>query len=281
MNIVYSLFVIAAPLLLLTFGALMSEYAGRLAMFLECIINLAAFFCYAFTCFTKSAVWGTVFSVCVCTALVMGLERLATKMHANMFLISLAMNLLFAALASFFSVLLFKTRGVLTSPLFSFNARFVRIVTALLCYAIFALEFFFLKNTRQGLSLRITGSDPEVLSSQGILPDRYRLLSWIFAAFNASLCGCVLCLRLSSYVPGMSGGRGWTALAAVFLGQKNPLWVVAAVFVFAAVEYASSTVQNISLFKNVPSSILLALPGLVALLLIALVPQKNESERLL
>ena len=59
--------------------------------------------------------------------------------------------------------------------------------------------------------------------------------------------------------------------------KKHPVFVALAVLVFSAADYASSTVQNIAAFKNLPSSLLLALPYLVALALIIAIPQKKEK----
>ena len=269
----YSVLCIAAPLLIVTLGALISEYAGRMAMFLECIINMGAFFCFAFALYTKSAVLGSMLSIFTCMLFVFVLERIASECGANMFLISLAMNLLFAAFTTFFSDRLFNTRGVLYSTDFSFDAPKARLITTIICYAIAIAEILVLKTTRTGLVMRITGSDANVLSSQGISISLYRSLSWLIAAFSGSLAGCVLAIRLSSYVPGVASGRGWTALAAVFLGRKRPIVTTLAVIVFAFSEYASTHIQNIQMLANVSPSLLLALPYIVSLLLIVFIPR--------
>ncbi len=274
-NLALSVISIAAPLLLITTGALVSEYGGRLAMFVECIINLGAFFCYAYSAALNSAFAGALLSVLTCTAIVLGLERLASRFKANMFLVSLAMNLLFASLATFFSSTIFGTRGVLYSASYQFSPSTMKLVTSIICYAAVALIIMGLRYTKWGLAMRITGSDSQVLSSQGISADFYRCISWITAAACGAFGGCVLSLRLSSYVPGMASGRGWTALAAVYLGRKNPPAVVLAVFVFAFAEYGSSHIHNIPLLSGIPSSVLLAFPYLMALLLILIVPKEK------
>ncbi len=276
MNTFTSIIFIASPLLLITMGALISEYAGRLAMFMECIIGLGGFFCYAFTVLTGNVFFGVLISVLISTSLTMLIERISTKMNANMFLSSLAMNMIFSSLATLISSAAFGTRGVLYSERFTFAQTDAKIITSIICFIISAALIVFLRLTTPGLRLRITGSDPDVLESQGIKADKYRCLSWIIAAVSGSLAGCVYTIRLSSYVPGMSGGRGWTALAAVFLGRKHPLAVSAAVIVFAAADFASSSIQNIPFFSSLPSSVLLALPYIISIVLIIVVPQKKD-----
>ena len=255
MSFTLNIIAIVCPLLLLTAGALVSEYAGRMALFLDGVINLSAYLCYALTLCTGSVVWGTILSCLICTALTFCFERIA----------------------SFLSSVQFGTRGVLYSTNFSFSAQTTRIVTSILCALLSAIVLLFLSFTKQGLRMRITGSSPEVLIAQGINADTYRCLSWICASLCASVTGCVYVIRLNSFVPGMAGGRGWTALAAVFLGRKHPALVVAAVAVFALADYASSYAQNIPQLQNISSSLLFALPYLLALLLIALTPQNQHS----
>jgi len=278
MNMFFSIFIIAAPLLLITLGALISEYAGRLAMFIEYVINLGAFFCYAFTLWTHSAILGSIISVLLCTLIVLAMERLASYFKANMFLISLAMGLLFSSIITLLSAQIFGTRGVLYSENLYYNATSMKIVTSIICYALSAALIYLLKYTKTGLKLRITGSDSDVLNAEGISSSFYKSLSWMIAAATGAFCGCVLCLRLSSYVPGLSSGRGWTSLAAVYLGRKNPIFVIFAVLAFALAEYASTNIQNIPLFASIPSSLLLSLPYLVALFLIIVIPQKKELD---
>lgn len=278
MNAFLSVINIAAPLLIVTLGALISEYAGRMAMFLEYMINLGAFLCYALTVATGNAVLAVLLTLSVCMLVVLALEKTASRFNANMFLVSLAMNMLFGASVSLLSSVLFGTRGVLYGPAFKFDPAAARTVTSIACYALSLLQVAFLLLTRPGLALRITGSDADMLEAQGIRTARYRSLAWLIAAADGAFCGCVLALRLSSFVPGVSSGRGWTALAAVFLARKNTAALIPAVFVFALAEWLSSNIQNYPAFRSVPSSVLLALPYLLSLALIALLPGKHLSK---
>ncbi len=276
MNVAIAIVNIADPLLVVTLGALISEYAGRMAMFLEYMINLGAFLCYALTVGTGNAVLAVLLTLIICMLLVLVLEKTASRFNANMFLVSLAMNMLFGAGVSLLSSMFFGTRGVLYGPAFTFDPATARTVTSIACYAISLLQVAFLLMTCPGLALRITGSDADMLEAQGIRSARYRSLAWLIAAADGAFCGCVLALRLSSFVPGISSGRGWTALAAVFLARKKTATLIPAVFVFALAEWLSSNIQNYSAFSPIPSSVLLALPYLLSLALIALLPGESD-----
>lgn len=272
--IVYSIF----PLLLITVGALCSEYADRMACFLDGIINLGAFLCFAFSVLTKNTLIGCILSIFVCTFTVYILEKLIIHLNADIFLCSLAMNILFTALCSLLSSVFFNTRNVLSSSLFSFNPVIMRPVTAVICMIVTCSIIYFLYFTKDGLCLRVSGSDSNVLEAKGISSFRYKNLSWCITAFCGALCGCCLCLCLSSFVPSISAGRGWIALAIVFLGHKKPLLIAISTVVFSAAEVCSSYIQNISFLKNVPSSILLALPYILCLLMILFIPDKSKSK---
>lgn len=257
------------PLVLVAIGALMSEYTGRMALFLDGLVNLSAFLCFAFTIVTKNVFLASFLSITVCSIFIALVERITTKTKANPFLIGLALNLLCSAIASMISSFAFNTRGVLTSlELFSFDAKLARNITSLTGIILIILFLSILYKTKKGLYFRITGSDAKVLEARGINTDHYKLSGWIGAAVFGSIAGCFLSIRLSSFVPNISSGRGWTALAAVYLGKKNAAAVIGAAFILSAADFAASNAQNISLFATVPSSILLALPYIVSIILI-------------
>ena len=135
---------------------------------------------------------------------------------------------------------------------------------------LYLIEYSKLHFTRAGIYLRITGSSPDVLNIRGVHPSRWITVAWGVAAGCAALAGCVLAAGLGAFVPNMSAGRGWTALAAVFLGQKRTARTAVAVCVFTAAEYAANNIQRIPGCENIPSAVLLSLPYMTALLLIGL-----------
>ncbi|MBP3710043.1 MAG: ABC transporter permease [Treponema sp.] len=268
--------ILSAPLALASFGALTSEYAGRMAVFIDGIINLSAFLCYTFTILTNSVAAGVLLSCMGSVAFIFATSRLVECIHANQFLASLGINMLTGALVSVISVALFGTRGVLFSEQFVFPAFETRIATTIAAGAAVAAGTAFLFLTKYGLYIRITGSDSDVLTSRGVAVPHFRTAAWCVAALYAALAGCVLSFRLSSFVPNISSGRGWLALAAVFLGKRSCAGTLAAALVMSAGEYIAANMQNV--FAHVSSPLLISLPYIVALLLILLMPGKNRDE---
>lgn len=250
------------PLILASLGATFSEFAGCLAIFLDGIMNLCAFFTYAFTVFTGSLLAGSVISLIICTGLVSLSAWAVFKWKMNPFLSATALNLFFGSLISFFSNLFFGTRGVLATHGFAFPP-YAKICLIILTVILLAASWFFLFKTKAGLYVRIAGSDADVLESRGINVDLCRILAWTLAGIFAGLSGVCLLLKVGSFVPNLSAGRGWIALAAVFMGNKNLFKVSLSVILFCIIDYITIALPGFT--QALPSGVLLALPYIVCL----------------
>lgn len=258
----------ACPLILCSLGALFSEYAGCLALFLDGLVSFSAFLFYTFTVTTGSPVLGMVLTCLGALVITLAFSAVVEAGKGNRFIAAIALNLMFGAMCSALSSVIFGTRGVLAAALFRFSAGTERAAAVVVTAVLVAIAVVFLRYSRLGLYIRIAGSDADVLQAKGVNPGHIRNLSWTLAALYGSTAGCLLALRLSSFVPNISSGRGWMALAAVFLGKKKPLRIVAAVLIFCLADIFSANIQNY--ITGIPSSLLLSLPYIVSLLLILL-----------
>lgn len=263
-------FSFSCPLILCSFAALFSELAGSLALFLEGLVTFSAFLFYAFTMGTGLPVIAFVLTILTSTLVIFLFAALIEKFHAHKFITGTAINLLFSSLTTCFSSILFGTRGVLSSQEFHFDLLPAKLFTMIITLILITAAVLFLLKTRTGLYLRITGSDSDVLIAKGVNPSATRILSWTIAGLFSSIAGILLTMRISSFVPNISSGRGWMALAAIFLGRKRPVRMIIAVLVFCAADYFGVHIQNI--FPMLPTSIILSLPYMVALL-ITLIPE--------
>lgn len=257
----------SAPLLLATLGALVTERAGVLAVFMDGAITLSGFVCVAVTGATGSPAAGFCAAALSTVLLLLLVALFNEATGANPFITGLAVNLLASGLTSWMSVVIFRTRGVVALPQ-AIPGAGVGLATLFAFASALILAFVF-HWTPFGLNLRITGSDPAVLSARGIDPARYRVVSWCIAAFFASCAGTALSLGLGAWVPNLSAGRGWTALAACYLGYRNPLLCVASVLLFSGAEYLSNVMQGLA---NIPSTVILGFPYLLALLAFICIP---------
>lgn len=275
MNVIISILASIMPLVIVSIAALYSEYAGRMVFFIDGLVTVSAFICYAVTVKTGSFASGILLCVILPALFVFAVCMIVEKFKLNSFIASLSENIFLLSIVTCFSVLIFKTRGVLVSESFNFDQSIFRVVSILSGIFVCAGSILFLRKSRHGLYLRITGSDENVLVNAGVNPAVYRIASWVIASVLSSVVGVLLLLRLSSFVPYISGGIGWIALAIVFLGNKKDWRVILMAVVFGLIQYAANNIQNIEMFKNVPSAVLLSLPYLICVLMIVIVPKRK------
>ena len=103
----------------------------------------------------------------------------------------------------------------------------------------------FLSRTQAGLTLRATGENPEAVFAAGGNPMRVRMLAVIACGAIAGLGGAVLSLQqVGTFTDGMTGGRGYLALASLIVGRWNPWAAAAACLVFGAAEAFELRLQS-------------------------------------
>lgn len=263
-----SLFLIAA-------GALYSEYAGRLALFLDAVINLSAFLFFTLFSVTGNMIFAFFAAVVISSMIVYASALIIEFLKADPFVAAIALSLIIEGTITAISVNIFGTRGVLTSENFMFPRADVRLTAAVVCAALSALLIIFLKTSVKGLYFRIAGTDSAVLEARGINSASYKCAAWPVSAFCASSAGCFYAAEISSFVPNIAGGRGWIALVLVFLGRKKPLYIAAAALFFAAAECFASYLPNT--LPNIPPALLISLPYLAALAVISVLPGERRS----
>jgi simple sugar transport system permease protein len=274
------LFVSAAPLAIAATGSLFTELAGVLGIFTEGFMNAGAFFAWIITARTGSALLGTAASASGAALVGWGLARFVRKTHANPFIAGLAVNIAAAGITDSLSLLWFGTKGVLRIPQFampqSYRIPLVEHIpfaggvvsghalSVYVSWLVVILAAVFIGKTSWGMRLRASGLSPEAARERGIRPGRYWEGAWAASAFLAAIAGAFLCFRVGSYTPGGVAGRGWIALAAVYLGFRRAGGVYLAALVFALAEMAVQSLQSVA---GIPATVLLGLPNALALTL--------------
>jgi simple sugar transport system permease protein len=115
--------------------------------------------------------------------------------------------------------------------------------TTLLTVLATVLSGWMLLGTRFGLRVRAVGEDPVAASSVGVPVARVRLGAVLLGGAICGLGGAALALDQHQFQAGMSGGRGFIALAAVILSGWRPGRAVAACVAFAALDAAQVVLQ--------------------------------------
>ncbi len=268
------LLVAAAPLLLASLGALTTELAGSLGVFIEGFMVLGSFFSWTLAAATGSVLLGTLGAAAAAAAAAWGAARFVHKTGANPFIVGIGINLLAHGTTETLSTVWFGTKGVLADPRVGVPSPLVLadgalslspfVAAALLAVAAGALV---VDRSAAGLRLRAAGAAPDTASERGIDPRRCREGAWAAAAALAAVAGAALSFRVGAYAPGGVAGRGWIALAAVYLGFRRVWGVAAAALLFAAAERLAAAAQGAA---ALPPTLLLGLPSAAALVLFSL-----------
>ncbi|MDB5397949.1 MAG: transporter permease [Rhodospirillales bacterium] len=274
---------IATPLMLAAMGGIISERAGVFAVGLEGMMLAGAFGAAAGTFLTGSTAIGIASSI-GCGALVgLTVAVVAVRFRADQMVTGLAANALVAGLTSFLlrgvighgrtpvihTALLdpWPVPGLSAIPVIG-SLLFQQPPLTYLAFTATVPLYWFLVNSHAGLLLRAAGENPAAAYSVGANPAKIRTVATIAGAAITGLGGAVLVLQqVGTFSDGMTGGRGFLALAAIIVGRWMPFGTMAACLVFGAAEAMHLWVQVLGL--PVSSYIVQMLPYLLALAVLA------------
>jgi general nucleoside transport system permease protein len=145
---------------------------------------------------------------------------------------------------------------------------------ASLVYLAFALVFavwWLLYRTRLGLRLRAAGENPAMVDAAGVSVVGLRYLALAGNGVLSALAGCYLVLALNpQFIPNMTAGRGYMALAAMIFGKWHPVGAMMACVLFGFLDALSIRLQGASIGGvSVPVQAIQALPYLMTVVLLA------------
>jgi ABC-type uncharacterized transport system permease subunit len=123
--------------------------------------------------------------------------------------------------------------------------------------------------TRFGLRVRACGEDPVAAFAVGVDVARVRVSAVAVGGAICGLGGVALAYDQHIFQSGMSGGRGFIALAAVILSGWRPARAAAACLAFAALDAVQISVQGQTRAASYLAQMLPYLATLVALWVIA------------
>src|SRR5450830_349969 len=284
----------ATPILLAALGGLISDLAGSINVALEGLMLAAAFFAVMASVYAGqwfpwlSPVWypwiGCLAGVLAALSLSAMLAVFHLEWGADLIVAGIAVNILAAGLTVLLLATLVGDKGstaALNSPVLpslhlpSAHGRpwldvllngadgrghHVLVYAALLTALLLA---FFLKRTRYGVWLRAVGENREAALNAGIPVRRVQYAALLLSGLLAGLGGIYLSMGyLSLFQADMTAGRGFLALAAIFLGARS----VAGTFC-AAMLFGASTVLATQLgAQQIPTQLVYMVPPLVTLL---------------
>ena len=255
---------VSAPIAFASIGGVFSERSGIINIALEGIMIVTTF----------AIVWGALtfesYFMGVVVAIIAGM--LIALIHAvatvtyrvNQIVSGVAINILAVGVSRFLSQRVYGQET--QTPINSFVAPtiFGANVMALALIPIAIIAWYVLFKTTFGLRLRSVGENPESADTLGIdvYIMRYAgvLLSGAMVGFSAAT------LYPAQWVSGMTGGRGYIALAAMIFGRWHPIGAVLASLLFG---YAESFRIMFETQIPVPGQFVQMLPYALAVIVLA------------
>lgn len=282
---------IATPLLLAALGGILSERAGVFAIGLEGMMLAGAFAATVGAFATSSVAAGITLALLGGAIIALAVAVVAVRFRADNMVTGLAANILALGLTSYLLRIIAGGGGrpaaIHLAPLAPLPVPLLSDFPVLgpllfvqppLTYAALlgcAALPFFLGHTAAGLTLRATGENPEAAFASGADPMGVRILAVIACGAIAGLGGAVLSLQqVGTFTDGMTGGRGYLALASLIVGRWTPWGAAAACLVFGAAEAFELRLQTFGI--PVSSYIVQMSPYLIALTVLAGLGQSSR-----
>ena len=290
---------VATPLILCALASTMSERAGVIDLGLEGKMLATAFAAASIGAATGS-LWLAVFGAIAIGITLSMLHGFACVSHrGDQVVMGMAITMTAAGLTVVLGIAWFHQGGQ-TPPLpdnvrldlwFTGAAEALRGVPILgsiigigllghsaLVYGALALVgvvWWLLYRTRIGLRLRATGENPAMVDAAGVSVLGLRYLALAGNGVLAALAGCYLVLAQNpQFIPNMTAGRGYMAIAAMIFGKWHPVGALLACLLFGFLDAVAIRLQGAVLPAllgggAVPVQAIQALPYVLTVVLLA------------
>jgi simple sugar transport system permease protein len=283
--IILAVLAASTPLLLAASGELLVERAGVLNLGVEGMMIVGAACGFAGAWATGSTFIGALCGILAGVALSLVFALMTLGLAVNQVATGLALTILGIGVSGLIGAGFVGERiataprlyipGLTTLPfvgkiLFGEDA-FVYVSIAL----VVAISYF-LYRTRAGLVLRAIGDNHVSAHALGYPVLKIRMFAVMFGGGCAGLAGAYLPLAYTPFfVPGMTAGRGWIALALVVFASWLPGRLVIGAYLFGAVSILQLHAQGWGV--GVPSQLMSALPYLATVVVLVLISRTRSG----
>ena len=287
---------VSTPLILCALAGTLCERAGVIDLGLEGKMLMCAFAAASIGVLSGSLVLALLMAIAVGVALSMLHGYACVSHRGDQVVLGMAITMTAAGLTVVLGIAWFKQGGqtpplpdaVRLGPLFPGlldAAKAVPVVGTVLGVGLLGHDFFvygalvmvaavwwLLYRTRFGLRLRAAGENPAMVDAAGVSVLKMRYAALGLNGCLSALAGSYLVLALTpSFIPNMTAGRGYMALAAMIFGKWHPVGALAACLLFGFLEAAAIRLQGVVLpgIGAVPVQVIQALPYLMTVVLLA------------
>lgn len=278
----------ATPILFVALGEAIVQRSGIINLGLEGMMIIGALTGFFFGYITNSFIIG-IFAAMIITGLFSLIHGFMTiTLKTNNIVSGLALTFLGLGLASFIGKpYIGKVAPFIRDvplPLLSkipvigeifFNQN----ILVYISFLIIPLLWFFLFRTRTGLFIQVCGETPVTADTSGINVTRIRYGSVFFGGVMAGLGGSFITLAdASSWMEGITSGRGWIAVAIVIFGGWDPVRVGIVSYLFGSLTALQFRLQAYGI--SLPPTILEMLPYAFTIIALSLISVNSLSKRI-
>nr|WP_246550618.1 ABC transporter permease [Bradyrhizobium liaoningense] len=275
----------STPLLIAATGELVTERSGVLNLGVEGMMIVGAACGFAGAWLTGSIFIGALFGIIAGTMMSLIFALMALGLAVNQVATGLALTILGVGLSGLIGAGFVGERitpaihlvipGLTDIPLVG-RVLFGEDGFVYFSIALVVGVWWFLYRTRAGLILRACGDNHVSAHALGYPVLRIRTFAVMFGGGCAGLAGAYLPLAYTPFfIPGMTAGRGWIALALVVFSSWRPGRLVVGAYLFGAVTILQLHAQGWGV--GIPSQLMSALPYLATVIVLVLLARARSG----
>ena len=283
--IIMSVLAASTPLLIAATGELVTERAGVLNLGVEGMMIVGAACGFGGALLTGSTTVGAICGIAAGTALSLVFALMTLGLAVNQVATGLALTILGIGLSGLIGAGFVGERITPAPQLYIPGLTDIPVLGRILfgedgfVYASLLMVvgvWLFLYRTRSGLIIRAVGDNHVSAHALGYPVLKIRLGAVMFGGACAGLAGAYLPLAYTPFfVPGMTAGRGWIALALVVFSSWRPGRLVIGAYLFGAVTILQLHAQGWGV--GIPSQFMSALPYLATVIVLVLISRARAG----
>ncbi|MDO5690624.1 MAG: ABC transporter permease [Tissierellia bacterium] len=294
-KIIYDAIQGSAPILLCVLGGIFAYKANVLNIALEGMMLIGAFFACLITFMTGNYMLALAIAVLASIIFSVIFSYFGITLKGNVIIIGLAINLLASALTAFFLKIMEKSELVAANYVVADHRIAIPgigdipILGSILSnhtlltwfsYILIAIMAIFMYKTSLGLHIRVVGENEDAAISLGLKTSKLKYIAIIVGGITCGLAGTSLAMdELGGiFTPGMTTGRGFIAIAAIYCGQGSPQASALYAILFGL---ARSLALNLGIYAGSSSRIFNALPyfAICLILMISSIVKHRHSNK--
>lgn len=283
-------FRMVTPLLITAIGLLIVERGGIVDLSPEGVMLMGALMGFT-AAFQTGSLWIGILVGALTGAVISLLNAfLIVVLKMNQSVAGIAINMLASGLSYYLFRVFFGSDGGTVPTITTFNPVHIPILSDIpivgkiffsqdpityLAIALVVVVWIFLYKTKYGLIVRCMGDNPSTVDTKGINVNGLQTVLLVFGGMLYGIGGAFLPLVSTGlFVPEISSGRGWIAIALVIFGNFKPFPILFGALLFGFCDALQLQIQGIGI--NFPYQLLLALPYVLTLIVL-IVSGKNSG----